>query len=238
VRGGRASAGRHRPGDPCGKLSFAFLEAWPFQRWGASVGRTHQEVADELDLSVEITQRIVEAFGFSRPQPEDPVTDGELDTIRLLARALDAGVIDVATTVRFGAVYADTMRRAAAMENEVYHSGFEMPLLRTGHAQPQTLQLAAEASGEFTEPLERTLVAVYRRQQEVTWTEHLIEHIESALEESGLYRRPTGRRRCASWISRDTRGSPRNGGTRRRPGWRRRSGTWSSGSRAGTTGKR
>jgi class 3 adenylate cyclase len=52
------------------------------------------------------------------------------------------------------------------------------------------MQLAAEASAQYTEPALRAMIAVYRRQQEVVWTEHLIEHIEQALEDSGLDRRP------------------------------------------------
>jgi adenylate cyclase len=173
-----------------GRLSFAFLEAWPFQQWNTPTDRTHRELADETGLDVDTALRVAEAFGFARSRPDDPVSDGEQAAVRFMALGLRAGVIDVPTAIRFGAVYAEAMRRAAAVENEVYHTGFEMPLLRAGHDQPQTLLLAAEASAQFTDPALRTLTAVYHRQQEVVWTEHLIEHIELALEDRGSYRRP------------------------------------------------
>jgi class 3 adenylate cyclase len=173
-----------------GRLSFVFLEAWPFRQWNTLTERTHREAAEETGLDLDTAQRVAEAFGFPPAGPEDPISDGEREAVRFMAQGLHAGVVDVPTTLRFGAVYADAMRRAAAAENEIYHSGFEMPLLRAGHDQPQTMRLAAEASARFTEPALRTVIAVYRRQQEVVWTEHLIEHIEQALEDSGVYRRP------------------------------------------------
>jgi class 3 adenylate cyclase len=47
------------------------------------------------------------------------------------------------------------------------------------------MELAEQVTEEVTELLDEALVAVYRRQQELTWTEHQVEHIEQALEAAG-----------------------------------------------------
>src|SRR5262245_58436787 len=52
-----------------GKLSFSFLEAWPFQQFNVPTDRTHAQVANELGIPFDIVQRVSEAFGFVRPGP-------------------------------------------------------------------------------------------------------------------------------------------------------------------------
>ncbi len=169
-----------------GHLSFAFCESWPFERWAARGPRTHAELAKEVRLPFESLQRIVEAFGFARPEPGDAVVAAERPVASLMGRAMELGFVDEATSVRFGNVYAEALRRIALVETEVYHSGVEMPLLRSGLGERRAMELASEAGEGFTELLDEALMAVYRRQQELTWTEHQIEHVEQALEASGV----------------------------------------------------
>jgi adenylate cyclase len=174
-----------------GHLSFAFIESWPFEPWAARGPRTHAELATEVGLPFESLQRIVEAFGFARPEPGDAIVAAERPVAALIGRAMKVGLVDEAASVRFGNLYAEALRRIAAVETEVYHSGIEMPLLRSGLGERRTMELAEEVTEEVTELLEGALIAVYRRQQELTWTEHQIEHIEQALEAAGV-RLPPG----------------------------------------------
>jgi len=169
-----------------GRLSFAFIESWPFERWVERSPLTHAELADEVELAFDSLSRIVEAFGFSRPEPGERVMEAERPLARLVGRAIALGFIDEERSVLMGNVYADALRRIAAVENEVYHSGVEMPLLRSGLSERETMEQASKVSEEFTGMLDEALMAVYRRQQELLWTEHQIEHIEQALEESGV----------------------------------------------------
>jgi adenylate cyclase len=169
-----------------GHLSFAFVESWPFERWAARGPATHAELAEEVGLPFVALQRILEAFGFARPEPEDAVEAAERPVAALMGRAAQLGFVDEAASVRAGNVYAEALRRIASVENEVYHWGIEMPLLRSGLGEQQTMELASEVSEEFTPLLDEALMAVYRRQQELAWTEHQIEHIEQALEASGV----------------------------------------------------
>jgi adenylate cyclase len=169
-----------------GRLSFAFVESWPFERWAARGPRTHAELATEVGLPFEALQRIVEAFGFAGPEPGDAVVEAERPVALVMGRAVALGFVDEAASVRVGNVYAEALRRIASVETEVYHSGIEMPLLGSGLGERRTMELASEVSEGFTELLDEALMAVYRRQQELTWTEHQVEHVEQALEASGV----------------------------------------------------
>ena len=48
------------------------------------------------------------------------------------------------------------------------------------------MELASSLSPPMTGMLDAALMGAYRRQQELTWTEHQIEHIEQALEDAGV----------------------------------------------------
>jgi hypothetical protein len=178
--------------------SFAFVEGWPFERWAARGPQTHAELATEVGLPLASLQRIVEAFGFARPEPGDAVVAAERPVAAFIERAGELGFVDEVASVRFGNLYAEALRRIAALETKAYHSGIEMPLLRSGLSEQQTMELAQEVSEGITELLEAALMAVYRRQQVLTWTEHQVEHIEQALEAAGVPLPPGNRRRCAS----------------------------------------
>jgi class 3 adenylate cyclase len=103
-----------------------------------------------------------------------------------MGRAIGLGVIDEPAAVRLGSVYAEIFRRAAAAENEVYHAGIEMPLLRSGEGELTSMEMASKMGVDLVPLLDQAVFAAYRRQQELVWTEHQVEHIEQALESAGI----------------------------------------------------
>jgi class 3 adenylate cyclase len=169
-----------------GLLSFAFVESWPFEPWGSRRPQTHLELAEEAGLPFEALRRLLEAFGFARLEPEDVVAEAERPIALLAGRIVDLGIVDEAALARLGRVYEEAFRRIALAETEIYHSGVEMPLLRSGMDERRTMELASSLSPALTGMLDAALMAAYRRQQELTWTEHQIEHIEQALEDAGV----------------------------------------------------
>lgn len=169
-----------------GLLSFAFVESWPFEPWGSRGPQTHLELAEEAGLPFEALRRLLEAFGFARLEPEGVVADAERPIALLAGRIVDLGIVDEAALARLGRVYEEAFRRIALAETEIYHSGVEMPLLRSGMDERRTMELASSLSPSLTGMLDAALMAAYRRQQELTWTEHQIEHIEQALEDAGV----------------------------------------------------
>jgi class 3 adenylate cyclase len=169
-----------------GRLSFAFLESWPFEAASARTPETHAELAAEVGLSFETLRAIVTAFGFAPPQPGDRVVEAERPIASLIGRGIGLGVIDKPGAVRLGSVYAEIFRRAATAENEVYHNGFEMPLLRSGLGERKSMEMASEMGIDLIPLLDQAVFAAYRRQQELVWTEHQIEHIEQAVGSAGI----------------------------------------------------
>jgi hypothetical protein len=86
-----------------GLLSFAFVESWPFERWSSRRPQTHLELAEEVGLSFEALQRLVEAFGFARPEPKDVVVEAERPIALLAGRIVELEIVDEAGLARLGA---------------------------------------------------------------------------------------------------------------------------------------
>lgn len=169
-----------------GRLSFAFIDSWPFESETAPAKQTHAELAAEVGLPFETLQAIVTAFGFSPPEPGNVVVEAERPITLLMAETIRRGVIDEPAAVRLASVYVESLRRLAAAESEVYHAGVEMPLLRSGAGERRSMEMASEMGVEFMPLLDRAVFAAYRRQQELVWTEHQIEHIEQAVGSAGI----------------------------------------------------
>ena len=145
-----------------GLLSFAFVESWPFEPWSSRGPQTHLKLAEEVGLSFEALQRLVEAFGFVRPEPEDVVVEAERPIALLAGRLAELEIVDPATSARLGRVYAEAFRRIALAETEIYHSGVEVPLLRSGLGESRTMELASSLSPALTGMLDDAVMAAYR----------------------------------------------------------------------------
>ncbi len=52
------------------------------------------------------------------------------------------------------------------------------------------MELAAQLGGNFLPLGDPALLGIYRRHQELAWTEHLVERIENELEAAGVLGRP------------------------------------------------
>jgi adenylate cyclase len=173
-----------------GRLSFTFLEAAPFRRWAVRSARTYRQVSQEAGVPLETLGAVLEAMGFARMAPDELIREDELEVLPLLQLGLATGVLDQAWTTRAGQAYAEGLRLAATAENEIYHARFEVPVLASGADQRTALELAGRLGGDFMPLVDRALMAIYRRQQELVWTEHLVEHVENELERAGVLGRP------------------------------------------------
>jgi class 3 adenylate cyclase len=179
--------GRARMG---GRLSFAFLETSWFMRFPPLGSRTLGDVARETEVAPDVLERSLRSFGYPDRRAGDPVRVDEVEILELIGLVIRNGILAEDVAVRFGRAVAESLRRVAQAENQVYHEHIEVPLLRAGLSQRETMQRAAAQSDLYTERLERAIMAAYRRQQELATLGHLVEHIEAALEEGGTFRRP------------------------------------------------
>jgi adenylate cyclase len=173
-----------------GRLSFAFMEAAPYHRFAVPSTRTLRQASSDTGIPLEALRETLESMGFTWTSADEPIREDELEVLPLIQLATSSGLLDPAWVSRVGRAYAEGMRLVAQVENEAYTARFEKPVLESGLGQRQAMERASEIAGEFIPLTDRALMAIYRRQQELIWTEHQVENIEAALEEAGAIVRP------------------------------------------------
>jgi adenylate cyclase len=173
-----------------GRLSFAFLEAAPFRRWAVRSARTYRQVSQETGIPLDALGSALESMGFTRPAPDEPIREDELEIVPLLQRGLSSGLLDLAWLTRLGRAHAEGLRQIATAWGEAYQARFEGPVLASGADQRTAMELAAQLGVDFLPLADPALLAIYRRQQELVWTEGLVERIENELEAAGMLERP------------------------------------------------
>ena len=173
-----------------GRLSFAFLEAAPFRRWAVRSTRTYRQVSRETEIPLDALGAVLESMGFARAAPDEPMREDELEVVPLLQLGLSSGTFDLAWLSRLGRAHADGLRLLATAWTEAYQARFEGPVLASGGDQRTAMEVAAQLGGDFLPLGDPALLGIYRRQQELAWTEHLVERIENELEAAGVLGRP------------------------------------------------
>ena len=173
-----------------GRLSFAFLGAAPYHRFAVPSSLTYRQVSRDTGVPLETLRETLESMGFAWTSPDEAMREDELEVVPLIRLAAATEIVDQVWITRVGRAYAEGMRLVANVENEAYTARFEEPVLASGLGQRQAMERASEIAGDFIPLADRALMAVYRRQQELIWTEHQVENIEAALEEAGALVRP------------------------------------------------
>jgi adenylate cyclase len=173
-----------------GRLSFAFLEGAPFRRWAVRSGRTYRQVSQDTGIPLETLGAVLESMGFARVGPDEPMREDELDVVPLVAHGLSSGVLDPAWLARLGRAQVEGLRLIVTAWADAYQARFEGPVLASGGGQRAAMELAAQVSIDFLPLGDPALLAMYHRQEELVWTEGLVERIEHELEQAGILGRP------------------------------------------------
>jgi adenylate cyclase len=175
-----------------GRLSFAFLEASPYRQWAVRSARTYRQVSQETGVPLELLGSALEAIGFARMAPDEPMREDELEVVPLLQLGLSSGFLDQVWSTRLGRGYQEGLGLVAGVEREVWQARFMAPLLAAGADRQSAMERAAQRAGDLdpTSVLDRALLGAYRRQQELAWVEQLVEDIEAALDDTGVLGRP------------------------------------------------
>ena len=171
-----------------GVLSFSFLDVGAYDRFAGLSGTTFHQLSTQTGIPLELLMVVREAFGFAEPHPEDTLHHNELSVVPLLQLQLSNGFRPVVIE-RWLRVYGDSLRRIAEAEAAWWNSEVELALVASGMTEGEMLQAQADLGSQMTPLIEQVLLAVYHGQQEHTWSQVFVEHVESALEQAGLYRR-------------------------------------------------
>jgi adenylate cyclase len=175
-----------------GRLSFAFLEAAPYRRWAVRSARTYRQVSQEAGVPLELLGSFLEAIGFARMAPDELIGEDELEVVPLLQLGLATGVLDQVWSTRLGRGYQEGLRLIVRVEKEVWQARLMAPMLEAGADQQTARDRASQLSVDLNAPalVDRALMAAYHRQQDLAWTEQMVEEIEAAMEATGGLGRP------------------------------------------------
>src|SRR3954447_2399553 len=160
--------------------------------------QTFAQLGDEIGIPYVLLERMYVAFGLPRPQPDEHVREEDRRLLKIVPVLFGAGVSE-GEILRLARVWGDSARRVAQFQSHYLHHSIEEPFRRRGlrdnAAFEAALREVAVRSGRSGEDL---LGWLYRRHSEVFDTEHLLEHVETALEDAGVHRRaPRGAEACA-----------------------------------------
>jgi adenylate cyclase len=116
--------------------------------------------------------------------------EDELAVVPFLRHALSSGIFDLPWLARLGRAHVAGLRLITTAWAEVYQARFEGPVLAAGGDQRAAMERAAQVSIDFLPLGDPALLAMYHRQEELLWTEGLVERIERELEAAGVLGRP------------------------------------------------
>jgi adenylate cyclase len=171
-----------------GALSFSFLDVAAYDQFAGLSATTFQQLSAQTGIPLELLMVVREAFGFAEPRPEDHVHDNELSVVPLLQLQLAKGFRPLVIE-RWLRVYGDSLRRIAEAEAAWWDSEVEVALVESGMTEGEMLEAQADLGSQMTPLIDQALLAIYHGQQEHTWNQVFVEHVEGALEAAGLYRR-------------------------------------------------
>src|SRR5574338_7099 len=152
-----------------GHLSLGYLES--AGRRHPRADRTFSSVAEEIGVPFAMLERLYTAFGLVRPTPDELVREEDLEALRILPVLIGAGV-EERDVLAIARVWGDSARRTTEYLSHYFDTAIRDVGIRIGR------------SGEDL------LGWLFRRHSEVYLTEHQFDHVETALEEAGVRRRP------------------------------------------------
>jgi adenylate cyclase len=153
-------------------------------------GRSYRQVSQEIGIPLDTLGAALESMGFARAGPDEPMREDELELVPFLAHGLSSGILDLAWLARLGRAHVEGLRLIATAWGDAYQARFEGPVLATGAGQRAAMEYAARLSLDFLPLGDPALLAMYHRQEELLWTEGLVERIEHELEAAGMLGRP------------------------------------------------
>ena len=168
-----------------GELSISWLDTPAITR-AVRLELTFEQLCSEDGMPLTTVQSLYEAIGFAPPEPTERIRAGDRE-LKDLLRAFFAAGAGEGPTLRLLRVYADSLRRIASAEAELYESQIEEPQRRSGRSERELIEFGARFGGRVVADLERTILDIYHRHREHIWIEHSINHAESALERAGLF---------------------------------------------------
>ena len=151
--------------------------------------QSFEGLSEEIGIPYPMLERLYVAFGLPRPAPEEYVREEDLRLLKIIPVLFGAGVGE-GEILRLARVWGDSARRVAQFQSHYLHHSIEEPFRRRGLRDNEAFEAALrEVSVRAGRSGEDLLGWLFRRHSEVFETEHLFDHVETALEDAGVHRR-------------------------------------------------
>jgi len=167
-------------------LSLSMLDLPQYSNWSGFTDENYEQLAERTGLPIEFFEQAHEAAGFPPGAPTDRVREDELGSIPATQIALAFG-FPMDSVLRVYRVYGENLRRIALVETQQYHEHVDIPLQEQGLSHAEVFERGGPFGEQIMEVLDAALLATYHRHREAAWMGDLVEHIEAALDEGGLY---------------------------------------------------
>jgi adenylate cyclase len=171
-----------------GHLTLGYLES-AGRRYPRS-DRTFAEAAEQIGVGFPTIDRVYVAFGIPRPDPAEYVPEDDLEAFKVLDILFAAG-LDERDVLRMARVWGDSTRRAAQYLSHYFHTIIEARFQSRGLGDNEAYEAALREVGvRVGRSGEDLLGWLFRRHSDVFGVEHQFEHVETALQQAGVRRRP------------------------------------------------
>jgi adenylate cyclase len=167
-----------------GQLSFSFLDL-VFTQPAGYLPKTYRELCAELGWTFDFVERVHESLGLAPPSPDGRVREDDMQMFPGGQFALGLGMSEGAV-LRALRVYGDNLGRIAQAESQFFHTNVEEPLLAAGLPEGQLLEIASQTSPAARAQVEALMSWLYHRHQEHAIIEHVVGHVEQALDQAGI----------------------------------------------------
>jgi adenylate cyclase len=166
-----------------GELSLSALDAL-FPAPAVVSGTTYAELASGLGVEMEAVERLHTGLGLPRPLPHDRIREDDAEVLSTALSAL-APWLDTASLTRVTRFFGENLRRVAESGVRFFHTSIEEPMLRAGLPERQMIEMGAQIGSQLRPVVDRMVQWLHDRHLEHYIMEHVIEHIENAMEQAG-----------------------------------------------------
>ena len=149
--------------------------------WGALPEYSFEELASKASIDPDLAQRLWNAAGLSHL--EDAGGDEDVQTLAVLAMALDAGLPESAI-VQLARVYVDSLRRVAEAEVRLFHFYVHERLRTEGLSGSDLTEATQELSRQLQAAVEPTVLYFHRKGWTSAVRDDLALHVAQELEDA------------------------------------------------------
>lgn len=129
---------------------------------------------------------LFEAAGLPSPRHEDPVRADDADALSVISLMSMVAGGQERHLLRLARIVGEHVRWIAEAEADLYHEVIEQPAMQRATNEREMRDAVSAASPMIRSLAEQLLLWLYRRHDEHATLEHLIEHVESVVGDTGL----------------------------------------------------